>query len=130
LGSDAVGDGDRREHVARGQRASGLLRAEPHELHVRDDAVDERVHVEHGSPQLELGREPVLVHERDAGLLAGVPDDEPDEERDDERVDEERGQQRWRAPQQAQVLADDQERSPHDAPADACRPGYASGAPL
>ena len=58
-------------------------------------------------------REVVLVDERDARLRARVPGDETDEHRDDDRIRDERAEQERRAEEDAQVLAQQQERGGH-----------------
>src|SRR5207302_10502639 len=75
------------------------------QAHARDRPVD----VEAATADDDVRREVVLVDERDPRLRARVPGDKADEAGDDERVgDEDRGEER-RAPQDAQVLPEQQE---------------------
>src|SRR6185295_16910140 len=53
-------------------------------------------------------RQPVLVDERDPRLGVRVAGDEPDEQRDEQRVRDEDSEQQRRAPQDADVLPQDE----------------------
>jgi hypothetical protein len=54
-------------------------------------------------------RQVLLVDERDARLRARVAGDEPDEKRDHDRIREQRAEQERRAPQNAQILPEQEQ---------------------
>ena len=99
--------------LARVELVLRLLGREPDELHVRADLVDRPVDVEGVAGDRDRRRQPVLVDERDARLRAREPGDEADEHGDQDRVRDQDPEQERRAPQHAQVLAQDQPGAPH-----------------
>src|SRR5207253_2111949 len=105
VGDEAPWNRHRGDHLSGPQLARGLLAGEAYEVdgaaHPRDRPVD----VEAVAADDDLRREVILVHERDTRLRARVAGHEADEPRDDERVRDEDGDEYRRAPQDAQVHA-------------------------
>ena len=90
-----------------------LVRAEPHELHVLTDLLDRVLDAEYAPPDHDGARQVIEIDERDARLRVRVARDEPDEHRDHERVGEERPEEERRAPEDAQILREQERNASH-----------------
>src|SRR5918996_2492443 len=105
LSRKATGDDDGRDHLARLERALGLLVLHRNQLRLVVYLADDALDVEALARDGQLGREIVEVDEGDPRPVAREADQEPDQNREEQRVEDERAEEDRRAPEHAQVLA-------------------------